>query len=327
MELEIEEDQNVGSGNGRRKVALVGAGRIGSTTAYSLVLSGLASEIVLIDYDSARAEGQAMDLDQAVPFGQPVSVRAGEYDDIAGALVTVVTAGQSLGIGEKRRDLLDNNWKVIQEVIPKVVKVNPDGLIIVMTDPVDPLTYGAWRLSGLPRGRVIGTGTILDTARFRSNLAHHFDVDARDIQAYVIGEHGDSFVPVWSRVSIGGMTLREFASAQGHRCDQDTLTGIEERTRTAAYEVIRRKGSTAFTVASALMRLLEAILRNQRSILPVSCALKGQYGLRDVALSLPAVIDRDGVREHLALSLDREEVEALHRSAAVVDEAIDQILE
>ncbi|MBU6289429.1 MAG: L-lactate dehydrogenase [Chloroflexi bacterium] len=312
---------------GGRKVAIIGAGNVGATTAYALVLSGLCSEIVVVDIDAARAEGEAMDLAQSVPFGMPVRVRAGTYRDIGGAHVTVITAGANQRPGESRTDLLLRNWGVFKDVIPQVAEANPEGIIVIATNPVDVLTFGAWGLTNLPRGKVIGSGTILDTARFRSHLASHFRVDARSVHAYIIGEHGDTEVPVWSRASISGMTLHEFGAAQGREHDQAALDAIYERTRTAAAEIIGRKGATFYAVAAGILRLLEAILRDQETVLPVSCVLHGQYGLHGVALSLPAVIDNAGVREHLAVPLDPHEVELLHQSAATIRRSIERILE
>ena len=312
---------------GGRKVAIIGAGNVGATTAYALVLSGLCSEIVVVDIDAARAEGEAMDLAQSVPFGMPVRVRAGTYRDIGGAHVTVITAGANQRPGESRTDLLLRNWGVFKDVIPQVAEANPEGIIVIATNPVDVLTFGAWGLTNLPRGKVIGSGTILDTARFRSHLASHFRVDARSVHAYIIGEHGDTEVPVWSRASISGMTLHEFGAAQGREHDQAALDTIYERTRTAAAEIIGRKGATFYAVAAGILRLLEAILRDQETVLPVSCVLHGQYGLHGVALSLPAVIDNAGVREHLAVPLDPHEVELLHASAATIRKSIERILE
>ena len=308
-----------------RKVTIVGVGNVGATTAYALTLSGLCSELILIDSNAARAEGEAMDLSQAVPFGMPVRVRAGTFADSHGSHVTVIAAGANQKPGETRLELLARNWAIFRDIIPQLIEANRDGLIVVATNPVDVLTYGTWGISGLPRGRVIGTGTILDTARFRALLGRHYEIDPRSVHALIIGEHGDSEVPVWSRATIGGMKLHEFGEAQGRSHDQATLDGIFAQTRDAAQEIIKRKGATYYAVSSGMMRLLEAILRDEQTILPVSCVLRGQYGLHDVALSLPAVIDGDGVREHLALTMDAHEIEALHRSAAVIQQAIETL--
>jgi L-lactate dehydrogenase len=312
---------------GGRKVAIVGAGNVGSTTAYALVLSGLCSEVVIVDIDAARAEGEAMDLAQSVPFGSPMRVRSGTYRDINGAHVTVIAAGANQRPGESRTDLLMRNWAVFKDVIPNVATANPEGVIVVATNPVDVLTFGAWGLTNLPRSKVIGSGTILDTARFRSHLANHFRVDARSVHAYIIGEHGDTQVPVWSRAAISNMTLHEFGEAQGRGHDQASLDAMFERTRTAAKDIIARKGATFYAVAAGIMRLLEAILRDQQTVLPISSVLHGQYGLHDVALSLPAVIDHAGVREHLAVPLDAHEMELLHVSATTIRTSIERILE
>jgi L-lactate dehydrogenase len=307
------------------RIAVVGAGNVGSTFAYSVMLSGLASEIVLLDADRARAEGQAMDLDHAVPFNQPVRVWAGGYDDCKGALVTMVSAGASQRPGEGRMDLLKRNIAVFREVISEIAAVNPEGIILVATNPVDVLTYAAYKISGLSRRRVFGSGTILDTARFRTLLANHFDVDARSLHAHIIGEHVDSEVPVWSLANIAGVRLAELGGEGWPKFEPHAMEEIFHKTRDAAYHIIERKGATYYAVASGLLRIVEAIVRDQSTVLSASSLLTGQYGLSDVCLSLPTVINRRGVARVLQLGLDAGELEKLTRSAEILSASIAEL--
>jgi L-lactate dehydrogenase len=308
------------------RIAVVGAGNVGSTFAYSLVLSGLASEIVLIDADQARAEGQAMDLDHAVPFNQPVRVWAGGFEDCKGALVTMVSAGANQKPGEPRTDLLKRNIAVFRNVIGEIAAVNPEGIILVATNPVDVLTYAAYKISGLSRRRVFGSGTILDTARFRTLLANHFDVDPRSLHAHIIGEHGDSEVPVWSLANIAGVRLADLSGEGWPKYEAQAMEEIFRKTRDAAYHIIERKGATYYAVASGLLRIVEAIVRDQSTVLSTTSLLTGQYGLSDVCLSLPTVINRRGVARVLQLGLDVAEVEKLARSAAMLSASIEELV-
>ncbi len=307
------------------RIAVVGAGNVGATFAYSLVLSGLASEIVLIDADRARAEGQAMDLDHAVPFNQPVRVQAGGFEDCKGALVTMVSAGTNQKPGESRMDLLKRNIAVFRDVIGEIAAVNPEGIILVATNPVDILTYAAYKISGLSRRRVFGSGTILDTARFRTLLANHFDVDPRSLHAHIIGEHGDSEVPVWSLANIAGVRLADLSGEGWPKYEAQAMEQIFSQTRDAAYHIIERKGATYYAVASGLLRIVEAIVRDQSTVLSTSSLLTGQYGLSDVCLSLPTVINRRGVARVLELGLDPTEVEKLTRSATILSASIEEL--
>jgi len=307
------------------RIAVVGAGNVGATFAYSLVLSGLASEIVLIDADPARAEGQAMDLDHAVPFNQPVRVWAGTFEDCKGALVTMVSAGASQKPGESRMDLLKRNVAVFRNVIGEIATVNPEGIILVATNPVDVLTYAAYKISGLSRRRVFGSGTILDTARFRTLLANHFDVDPRSLHAHIIGEHGDSEVPVWSLANIAGVRLADLGGEGWPKYEAKAMEEIFHKTRDAAYHIIERKGATYYAVASGLLRIVESIVRDQSTVLSTTSLLNGQYGLSDVCLSLPTVINRRGIARVLELGLDATEIEKLSRSAAILSASIEEL--
>ncbi len=226
------------------RVAIIGTGFVGSTFAYALLQSGLASEIVLIDANQAKARGEAMDLNHAVPFVQPTRIWAGEYADCAAAAITVVTAGSAQRPGETRLDLIGRNTNIFRQIIPQISRYNPDGIILVATNPVDILTYASLKFSGLPANHVLGSGTILDTARFRYLLSQHFGVDARSVHAYIIGEHGDSEVPVWSLANIAGMRIPEFCSINGFDCNDPHLDEIYQQTRDAAYNIIELKGAT-----------------------------------------------------------------------------------
>lgn len=300
------------------RVAIVGTGNVGATFAYALLLSGLAAEIVLIDANRARTEGEAMDLNHAVPFTHPTRVWAGDYADCAGAVVTVLAAGAGQKPGETRLDLVKKNAGIWREIVPEVVRHYPEGILLVATNPVDALTYAALKLSGFAPNRVIGSGTILDTARFRYLLSQHFDVDARSVHAYIIGEHGDSEVPVWSLANIAGMRLPEFCKAQGTPYDAQAMENIFLQTRDAAYRIIERKGATYYAVAAGLMQITQAILRDQSSVLSVSSLIADYYGVSDVCLSLPTVVDRGGVETVLRLELSPEEADKLRHSAEVL---------
>jgi L-lactate dehydrogenase len=307
------------------RVAVVGVGSVGATFAYALLLSGLAAEIVLIDANHAKAEGEAMDLNHTVPFAHPTRIWAGDYSDCAGAAVTVLAAGSNQKPGETRIDLVKKNAAIWRSIVPEVAQHNPDGILLVATNPVDVLTYAALKLSGLPSERVIGSGTILDTSRFRYLLSQHFGVDARSVHAYVIGEHGDSEVPVWSSANIAGMRLPQFCKAQGIPDDRQAMENIFLQTRDAAYHIIERKGATFYAVAAGLMRITEAILRDQSTVLSISSLINGYHGLTDVCFSLPTVIDRGGIEKVLHLELDKDEINKLRDSASVLKTTINNL--
>jgi L-lactate dehydrogenase len=309
------------------RVAVVGVGNVGASFAYALLLSGLASEIVLIDQNQERAEGESMDLNHTIPFAHPAHVWAGDYDDCAGAAVTVITAGANQRPGETRLDLVARNAAIFRGIIPRVAAANPDGVVLVAANPVDVLTHTALQFSGLPPSRVIGSGTTLDTARFRFLISRHFGVDARSVHAYIIGEHGDGEVPVWSLANIAGMRLSDYCAANGVVLDDTTRQTLYEQTRDAAYEIIQRKGATYYAIGAGLVRIVEAILRDQRTVLTVSSLIDGYYGLSDVAFSLPTVIDRGGVEQVIRLRLADDEETSLRRSADVLREHIQSIAE
>lgn len=300
------------------RIAIVGAGNVGATYAYSLLLSRLSSEIVLIDANRARAEGEAMDLNHAIPFAHATRIWAGDYEDCAGAAITVVAAGTAQRPGETRLDMILRNGEIWKQIIPRIVQYNPDGILLIATNPVDALTYAALKLSGLPTERVIGSGTVLDTARFRYLLSQHFQVDSRSVHAFIIGEHGDSEVPVWSLANIAGMKLDDFCRAQGVELTPADRQRIYEQTRDAAYQIIERKGATYYAVAAGLIGITAALLRDQNTVFSISTLIRDYCGIDDVCLSLPAILNRSGVRNVLHLELSANEQDKLRESAAIL---------
>jgi L-lactate dehydrogenase len=307
------------------RIAIVGAGNVGATAAYALAFNGAASEIVLIDANQARAEGEAMDLNHAMPFMRPARIWAGDYADCAAADIVILTAGAGQRPGETRLDLLKRNVAVFRDILPRICEQTREAILLVATNPVDVLTYAAWKMSGLPATRVIGSGTILDTARFRYLLSQHFGVDPRSVHAFIIGEHGDSEVAAWSLANIAGMNLDDFCRLNGCTMPDETKATIFQNTRMAAYEIIRRKGATYYAIAAGLVRIVEAIVRNENSVLTVSGLLQGKYGLEDVYLSLPAVVNRTGIDRVLDLPLDLGEEQSLRNSAHIIREALNSL--
>ncbi len=307
------------------RVAIVGVGNVGATFAYALLLSGLAAEIVLIDANKARAEGEAMDLNHTVPFAHPTRIWAGGYPDCAGAQVTVICAGANQKPGETRLDLVKRNAGIFRQIVPQVAQHNPDGIILVATNPVDALTYASWKLSGLPSRRVIGSGTILDTARFRYLLSQHFGVDPRSVHAFIIGEHGDSEVPVWSLANIAGMQLEAYCRANHIECVSEDMEAIFRQTRDAAYHIIEKKGATYYAIASGLLRIVEAILRDQSTVLTVCSHIEAYGEIHDVCLSLPTVIRRVGAERVLNLEFSSQEWASLNSSARILKSTLAEL--
>jgi len=309
-----------------RKVAIIGAGNVGSTVAYTLMQSGLAREIVLIDLDRERAEGEAMDLNHGLFFAPPVDIRAGDYDDCADAALIVITAGARQKPGESRLDLVQRNVAICKAIMAEITSRTSDAVIVMVTNPVDVLTYVAQEVSGWPHERILGSGTVLDSARFRYLLSAHCRVDPRNVHAYVIGEHGDSEVPVWSMTHIAGVPMRQFCQHTcGRNCTTNEREGIFEQVRSSAYHVIESKGATYYGVSMALERIAGAILRDESSVLTVSLRADGHFGLQDVCLSLPAVVNHNGIYRVIEAELSEREQEALHRSAKVLKDIIAQM--
>ena len=310
------------------KIGVVGAGFVGATAAYALVMRGVGRRIVLVDRNEARARAEADDLLHAVPFAHPLDVVAGGYPDLAGARVVVLTAGVGQRPGETRLSLLARNAAVFREIVPAVLEHAPEAVLIVATNPVDVMTHLAARFAaekGVPPARVLGSGTMLDTARFRALLGRRLGVDSAHVHAYVVGEHGDSEVLTWSIATVGGLPLADMAERHGVPFDDPLRQEIDGAVRGAAYTIISGKGATYYGVGSALARVVDTVLGDQRSVLTV-CAPEAEVaGVRDVTVSLPRLVGGAGVLETLPLVLPAEEEKALERSASVVRAAIDSL--
>ncbi len=298
-----------------RKVGLVGTGLVGSSFAYALMQRGIASELVLVDANAEKAIGEMMDLNHGLSFTKPMKIIAGDYSNLAGSKVVIVTAGASQKPGESRLDLLSRNAAIFRSIIPQIVKNNPAGIILVTTNPVDILTYISLKETNLPPAKLFGSGTILDTSRFRFLLGQYYEVDPRSVHAYIIGEHGDSEIPLWSMANIGGVRLQEFAPLKNKNYDQEEMNKIFISVRDAAYEIIKRKGATYYAIGLGLLSIVEAILGNYRSVLSVSTLMTGQYGVKDICLSLPCVVGANGIEEILTLPLSKKEINGFRISA------------
>lgn len=298
-----------------RKAVMIGCGFVGSASAFSLMESGLFTEIVMIDSDHKRAEGEAWDISHGVPFARPMKIYAGDYDDITDAAVVIITAGANQQPGETRLDLVQKNIKIFQSIIPEIAKRDFNGILLIVSNPVDILTYVAIKLSGLPQNRVIGSGTVLDTARLKYAIGQHLDVDSRSVHAFIIGEHGDSEIAAFSSANISGVPLNTFCEMRGHYDLLTTTEKIAEEVKNSAYEIISRKKATNYGIAMSVKRICEAIVRDEKSILPISSMMQGEYGINNVVLSMPAIVGKNGVETHIPISLNKSEIENLHKSA------------
>jgi L-lactate dehydrogenase len=310
------------------KIGIVGSGFVGATAAYAMVMSGVGREIVLIDIDEARAQAEADDIRHAVPFAHPMDVYAGGYTALAGCRVVVLTAGVNQRPGETRLELLDRNAAIFQAIVPSVLSHAPDAVLVVATNPVDVTTHLTARFAadfGVPSTRVVGSGTTLDTARFRTLLGAHLGVDAQHVHAYVLGEHGDSEVLAWSQVAIGGIPLDDYCRHQGLTLDAAVRSEIDERVRRAAYTIIQGKRATYYGIGAALARIVGAILRDQRAILTVCSPVAEVAGVADVTIALPHLLGGQGIISTLWQPLTPDEQRALAASAQVVKSAIDSI--
>jgi L-lactate dehydrogenase len=298
-----------------QRIAIIGCGHVGASAAYALLLSGIAREIVLIDSDARHAEGEAMDLQHAVALTRPVRVWAGEYVDAAQAHIAIIAAGVSSHPGESRLDLLGRNVRIVTDCIQQLMLAGFNGILLMTTNPVDILAQVAQEESGLPIQRVMGSGTVLDTARLRAMLGEALKMEARSIHAYIIGEHGDSEIAAWSAAHVAGVPLSQYYGVPSDCPDFDDLL---RRVRRAAPEIIERKGFTSYAIASCVARICEAVLRDERTVLPVSTMTSGQYDIEGVYLSLPCVVGRQGVERVIELPLNELEREGLRASASVL---------
>ena len=301
-----------------RKVAVIGCGFVGSSSAFALMQSGLFSEMVLIDADTKRAEGEAMDISHGISFARPMQIYAGNYDDITDAAIIVITAGANQKPDETRLDLIKKNAAIMKSIVGEIKKRDFGGILLIVSNPVDILTLIALKESGYPSNRVIGSGTVLDTGRFKYLLGEHLDVDSRSVHAFIIGEHGDSELAAWSNARIGGLKVNDFCELRGHFNHEQSMKKIFENVRNSAYEIIERKHATYYGIAMAVKRICEAIIRNEKSILPVSSLMTGEYGLNDVVLSIPAVVDETGVQKVIPIELNDKELTKLKDSANIL---------
>lgn len=305
-----------------RKAAVIGCGFVGSATSFSLMQSGLFSEIVLIDADMDRAEGEALDISHGVPFSRHMKIYAGTYEDIVDAAIIIITAGANQKPDETRLDLVHKNVAIFRSIIPEIAKRNCAGILLIVSNPVDILTYTAIKLSGFTENRVIGSGTVLDTARLKYELSEHLSVDSRSIHAFIIGEHGDSEIAAFSSANVSGIALSEFCEMRGHYNHEANTRQIAENVKNSAYEIIQKKKATYYGIASAVRRICEVIIRDEKSILPVSSMMHGEYGIEDVVLSMPAIVGKYGIETRVPIDLSEEEIEDLKRSAQTLKEFV-----
>jgi L-lactate dehydrogenase len=311
------------------KVGIVGSGFVGATAAYALVMRGIGRQIVLLDKNTARAEAEADDILHAVPFAHALEVFAGDYPDLAGARIVIITAGVNQQPGESRPELLGRNAAVFSEIVPRILEHAPDAILLVATNPVDAMTHLTARLAAAHGGRasrVLGSGTTLDTARFRALLGRLLQIDPQHVHAYVIGEHGDSEVLTWSLVTIGGIPLTDFCEPREVLIDESVRATIDQAVRGAAYHIIKGKSATYYGVGSAITRVVDVVLRDQRAVLTVCSPADEVQGVKDVTLSLPRVVGGDGVLSTLPLGLDLDEAGRLAHSASTVRAAIDGLI-
>ena len=306
-----------------RKAAVIGCGFVGSACAFSLIQRGLFSELVLIDSNRDKAEGEAMDLSHGLPYIAAMDVYAGTYDDIADCALIVVTAGASQDPGQTRLDLMGRNVGILHSIIPQITARPFEGILLIVSNPVDVLTYAAFRISGYPSHRVFGSGTVLDSARLKYLLGEHLNVDTRSIHAVIIGEHGDSELAVWSGANVSGVDLDHFCALRGVENHREMMERIYTYVRDSAYEIIQRKGATYYGIAASVARIAQCIVRDEHSVMPVSVNLQGLYGVDDLCMSVPAVVGRDGAEKVLEIELDEEERAKFRKSAETLKEVAD----
>ncbi len=298
-----------------RKVAIIGCGFVGSASAFAIMQSGLFSEMVLVDANHAKAEGEALDIGHGLPFAKPMEIYAGDYKDLDDAALIIVTAGAAQKPGETRLDLVKKNVNIFSSIIPQIAAVNQEAILLIVANPVDILTYAALKLSGYPANRVFGSGTVLDTARLKYLIGQHLDVDSRSVHAFVIGEHGDSEMVAWSSANVSGIPLHDFCEMRGHFDHQKAMERLAENVKNSAYEIIEKKNATYYGIAMSVRRICEAIVRDEKSILPVSSLQKGCYGVEGLCLSTPAIVGKNGIEGLVPIQLNEEEKEKLCASA------------
>jgi len=302
----------------RSKVAIIGAGFVGSTAAFALLNDGAASEIALIDVNREKAHGEAMDLQHGLMFKPNVKITFGnDYSLCKDAEIVVITAGAHQKPGETRIDLVNRNSAIFRQMIPQITKHNKDCILLVVSNPLDVLTYLTLKYSGFPKHKVIGSGTILDTARFRYMLGRYFEVSPNSVHAYILGEHGDSSFPAWSTANIAGVSLKNFK-----KYNKKAMVGIYAETKNAAYEVIAKKGATYYAIGLGITKIVKSILSDQNEVLALSSYLTNYHGISDVCLSVPTIINRNGIKEHIVMPLNSVEKKQLKKSANLIKDVI-----
>ncbi|HBI61899.1 MAG TPA: L-lactate dehydrogenase [Lachnospiraceae bacterium] len=308
-----------------RKVAIIGCGFVGSASAFCLMQSGLFSEMVLLDMNKDKAEGEALDIAHGVPLTRPMKIYAGDYDDIVDAAIIVITAGANQKPGETRLDLVKKNVAIFKSIIPEIANRHCRGILLVVSNPVDILTYAALKISGFPKSRVIGSGTVLDTSRLKHLLGDHLGVDSRSVHAFIIGEHGDSEIAAFSSANVSGIPVHEFCELRGFYHHEKATKEFADKVKNSAYVIIEKKQATYYGIAMAVKRICEVILRDEKSILPISTLMEGAYGIRDVVLSMPAIVGKDGVEMQVPIALSEQELKSLQESADLLKEVIEGI--
>lgn len=299
-----------------RKIAIIGCGFVGSACAFALMQSGLFSEMVLIDSNEERAEGEALDISHGLPFSKPMQIYSGTYDDITDAGIIAITAGAGQKPGESRLELVHKNVEIFKSIIPEISKRNYKGILLIVSNPVDIMTYTALKLSGLPSNQVFGSGTVLDTARLKYLLGEHLGVDARSVHAFILGEHGDSEIAAFSSANVSGIELKKFCDfACKTDKHEEAMKEIGEDVKLSAYEIIKKKGATYYGIAMSVRRICEAIILDQKSILPISCLQNGKNGIENVVLSMPMIVGKHGAERSVEISLSEEERQAIKSSA------------
>ena len=307
------------------KITIIGSGSVGSTIAYTLTVQGIASEIVMIDINEEKAKGEALDIRQGVPFCTPCSVYAGSYEDAKDSDIVIITSGIARKPGQTRLDLAQTNVNIIKSITPNITKYAPDAIYLFVSNPVDILTYVALKLSGLPANRVIGSGTVLDTARFKYVLGEHLGVDPRNVHARIVGEHGDSEIAIWSLANVSGIPIDVFSRLRGREHSAETMAKIENDVKNSAYEIIEKKHATYYGIAMSVKRICEAIVRDEKPILPVSNLMEGEYGISDIALSMPAVVGAEGIEYKVPAPFSDDEQARLRASADMLKGVIEKL--
>ena len=304
------------------KVCIIGCGNVGVRYAYSMIIGGVAREMVLVDYNRKKAEGEAMDLSHGAPFVSPVKIYSGDYPDTANSDLVVITAGRGQKQNETRVDLVKGNAKIFKTIVPEIVKYSPNAIILVATNPVDILSYITYKISGKPSREVIGSGTVLDTARFRYLISKELNIDSRNIHASIFGEHGDSEFPMCSKAVIGDVFFKDYFKNCYKNHGEQKLKEIFEDVRDSAYKIIEKKGETSYGIGLALTKISKAILKDQNSVLPVSSLLKNYYDISDLYLSVPAIVHKRGIRQVMKVDFAENELKALQSSATKIKEVI-----